>query len=733
MWGHVWQMACREEQIPEVGDSVLYEIADWSLIVVRTAPDTISAVPQLVPAPRHPAAHPLRSTSSLPLPVPRVHLEPRRHPPRDPLGVGLPARSTRRRSACPRRRSGHGAGSCSSTSTRRRHRSRTTSRTCPAHFAAVAPRGALPHRPRRPDMPCNWKVALEAFIEAYHTMAVHPQLLTTAADSLTEYDVYGPHVSRMITAVGISSEHLDRQLDDVEIVRAMLGSKRRRGDRRTGIERTTGARRTRPRLAAQAHRPRLLGRHRRRAARRHRVLPVPELHAVGRLPDVVRLPLPPRRPRSRLVRDRHHGARADPRRCGPPAAPPRPGYIGPDETWADVARARRLRAGVQPGRLDVRPGAARAAGVGAAHDDAGPLPGEPDPALPRDPRRLPRARPTDGRPLHPRASRRCATPWRRSSTGSAREAVGQLDDVERARQARRHHRSRRLAGAAHRRHRAAPRGHRASRSRSSPRSSRGAWPTPRSSGRRSPPSSVELAGAPARRRARDRGAAARPVRRWRAPNEHAVAIDAAYADSALVLADSTTPSVSVPVVGRDQRRRPHPADGCRSSPPRASCSARSPSRRHRPLDRAGTDGHRCGPRRHDAGRHRPDLRLRHGAHTSSVDRSDRSRPCSTCWPTPSSTSRDHAPRCCTPHGPSTPSTPADALAAAASAKAYAVTAPRERCTRSPSRSTAASATRGSAWPTSTCAGPCCRPTCCGGVGPQPRHACSPTPELREVT
>ena len=25
-------------------------------------------------------------------------------------------------------------------------------------------------------MPCNWKVALEAFIEAYHTMAVHPQL-----------------------------------------------------------------------------------------------------------------------------------------------------------------------------------------------------------------------------------------------------------------------------------------------------------------------------------------------------------------------------------------------------------------------------------------------------------------------------------------------------------------------------------------------------------------------------
>ena len=29
-------------------------------------------------------------------------------------------------------------------------------------------------------LPCNWKVALEAFIESYHTVAVHPQLLRTS-------------------------------------------------------------------------------------------------------------------------------------------------------------------------------------------------------------------------------------------------------------------------------------------------------------------------------------------------------------------------------------------------------------------------------------------------------------------------------------------------------------------------------------------------------------------------
>jgi hypothetical protein len=67
-------------------------------------------------------------------------------------------------------------------------------------------------------------VALEAFIEAYHTMAVHPQLLRTAADSLSEYDVYGSNVSRMITAVGVASEHLDG-VEDGEILKAMLGEK----------------------------------------------------------------------------------------------------------------------------------------------------------------------------------------------------------------------------------------------------------------------------------------------------------------------------------------------------------------------------------------------------------------------------------------------------------------------------------------------------------------------------
>jgi phenylpropionate dioxygenase-like ring-hydroxylating dioxygenase large terminal subunit len=43
LWPKVWQIACREEEIPKVGDYVRYDILDESILVVRTAKDKISA------------------------------------------------------------------------------------------------------------------------------------------------------------------------------------------------------------------------------------------------------------------------------------------------------------------------------------------------------------------------------------------------------------------------------------------------------------------------------------------------------------------------------------------------------------------------------------------------------------------------------------------------------------------------------------------------------------------
>jgi phenylpropionate dioxygenase-like ring-hydroxylating dioxygenase large terminal subunit len=43
LWPFVWQVAAREEEIPNVGDYVVYDILKDSIVVVRTAPDRIEA------------------------------------------------------------------------------------------------------------------------------------------------------------------------------------------------------------------------------------------------------------------------------------------------------------------------------------------------------------------------------------------------------------------------------------------------------------------------------------------------------------------------------------------------------------------------------------------------------------------------------------------------------------------------------------------------------------------
>ncbi len=49
LWPKIWQMAGRVEDIPRVGDYFTYNICDESIIVIRTAPDTIKAYYNVCP------------------------------------------------------------------------------------------------------------------------------------------------------------------------------------------------------------------------------------------------------------------------------------------------------------------------------------------------------------------------------------------------------------------------------------------------------------------------------------------------------------------------------------------------------------------------------------------------------------------------------------------------------------------------------------------------------------
>ena len=67
---------------------------------------------------------------------------------------------------------------------------------------------------------CNWKVAQEAFMEAFHVVATHPQLLAGIGDANSQYDAWG-NFSRAITANGTPSPHLSWKPSEQEMFDSM--------------------------------------------------------------------------------------------------------------------------------------------------------------------------------------------------------------------------------------------------------------------------------------------------------------------------------------------------------------------------------------------------------------------------------------------------------------------------------------------------------------------------------
>jgi phenylpropionate dioxygenase-like ring-hydroxylating dioxygenase large terminal subunit len=71
------------------------------------------------------------------------------------------------------------------------------------------------------ELKCNWKVAIEAFVEAYHAFKVHPQWINYAGDANTQYDAYGLH-ARFIVALGVPSPHRRSSISEQAIVESMV-------------------------------------------------------------------------------------------------------------------------------------------------------------------------------------------------------------------------------------------------------------------------------------------------------------------------------------------------------------------------------------------------------------------------------------------------------------------------------------------------------------------------------
>ena len=207
LWNKVWQMALREERIPNVGDAEVYDINDTSIIIVRVAPDSIKAY-------YNACLHMGRNLIDRPCKVSEIrcpyhgftwHTNGKlKH---IPSMWDFPQIDARKFNL-PEVKVATWGGfifinmdpNCEPLEahlgdmTRHFEKYPLSERYSAVHVTKV--------------LRCNWKTAQEAFMDAYHVVATHPQILTSAGDDNSQYDVFG-NCSRTITPAGIPSPHLN--------------------------------------------------------------------------------------------------------------------------------------------------------------------------------------------------------------------------------------------------------------------------------------------------------------------------------------------------------------------------------------------------------------------------------------------------------------------------------------------------------------------------------------------
>lgn len=60
------------------------------------------------------------------------------------------------------------------------------------------------------ELPGNWKMCMEGFLEAFHVLATHPEALRTSSWANTQYDIFGKNVSRFLQNLNTGNPQLDQ-------------------------------------------------------------------------------------------------------------------------------------------------------------------------------------------------------------------------------------------------------------------------------------------------------------------------------------------------------------------------------------------------------------------------------------------------------------------------------------------------------------------------------------------
>ncbi|MEO0997117.1 MAG: aromatic ring-hydroxylating dioxygenase subunit alpha, partial [Pseudomonadota bacterium] len=210
VWKKTWQMACRVSQLRRPGDHYVYDIAHLSILIVRTDDDELKAYyNSCLHRGRRLAERPGRFDGAIVCPFHGFRWE------LNGKFRGTPCpwdfkHLDRNSLSLPEVRVDTWGGwvfvnmdpDCGSLADQLG--------ILPAHFERYDPENRYVTMHVEKIVRCNWKVALEAFVESFHAWVTHPQIMSYQGIDNSQYDIWGDNVSRSITPLGvINPGHID--------------------------------------------------------------------------------------------------------------------------------------------------------------------------------------------------------------------------------------------------------------------------------------------------------------------------------------------------------------------------------------------------------------------------------------------------------------------------------------------------------------------------------------------
>lgn len=208
LWKRVWQMACHEDEIPNVGDYHVYEIAGLSFLIVRAGVDDIRAFHNAcLHRGRKLMEHGGTDAAIFRCPFHgwAWKIDGSLH--QVPCQWDFPS-VTAADYDLPQAKVGRWGGFVFINPDENAEPLEDFLGNLSDHFTLLPyeRRYKAVHVAKR--LRCNWKLAMEAFAESYHVIATHPTILGWLGDANSKYDVFGNY-SRAISAQEVMSPHAD--------------------------------------------------------------------------------------------------------------------------------------------------------------------------------------------------------------------------------------------------------------------------------------------------------------------------------------------------------------------------------------------------------------------------------------------------------------------------------------------------------------------------------------------